>query len=554
MKKSRLSQYVDVLDSKVIVTDDESEFDSLVAKYGGGSKASNKNARRKSGAKGQRNQRKNSTAGLFRRDYDDVRTVSFGDARGRKRAAQRAYRAAQAASEAKLEALTAQPDTEMRLPEPLPKSKMWGEWKKHGLWGPTSTGAPWHTTSAARIGLLSPFLAAKSAVVPGPIVGLETATHVPFTFDPWSAVAQKLVTSPGVVVIGLMGKGKSYCVKLVMIRLIENGRQVIVSSDPKGEWIIIAEALGGQIVEIGPGSGNIINPLDEGTRPATTSVEAWRRTVVARRALALQAICHILRPHQPLDAEEMVCLDQVVVDIADGLVAPTIQAVVARLETPPVTLTEKVGVAAPRTLALMLGRLCFGPLSGMFDTESTVQLDPQAPMVVMSTKYLGTGKSEVKEIASAVTAAWIDATLRSGDGRFRCIVSEEGWDELRNPALAEAMDQRLRLTSEWRCSNWLIIHELSDINQLAAEGSAHRNIVEGIITRSETKILYCQNQASMEAIDRYIKPTSSERKELTRLGQGVGIWHVGQETPTCVYPIAGEGLRKLLTTDAGRNG
>jgi hypothetical protein len=425
------------------------------------------------------------------------------------------------------------------------------------MWGPPGVKVPAHVTSASRIGVLTPFVAPSTMSIPGPVIGVEAISGQPFTFDPWFAVAKRVASSPGVVVFGLMGTGKSMMVKIAMLRLIESGRQVIVSSDPKREWADLALALGGQVVGVGPGSGNVINLLDEGVRPADVAITEWRQMVDTRRSLALASVCKTLRPGKVLDEFELAVLDAVVEAMGVGLVEPTLEAVTTWLTDPPAGLLTEIGepaevaVAAVRTI---LRRLVRGPQSGHFDTYSTVKLDPQAPIVVIDTSALRGAPPEVRAIAQAATSAWIDATLRSGDGRWRCVVSEEGWDELRNPAQAQAMDDRLRMTSAWRCSNWLIFHELADVEQFGEEGSAHRNQVMGIITKSAIKILFQQSAAAMEVIKHVVRPTAVESAILTTLARGSGVWHIGEATPVLVTAVVGPTAYHLLNTSAGREG
>jgi len=444
------------------------------------------------------------------------------------------------------------------LPEPVKRRHKWGRFTfgKGTLWGPISPGVPWHITSSARIGMALPFLAARPDAIPGPIIGLETSTKQFFTYDVWNSLGKeaKKPTSPGVVVFGLMNTGKSFVVKLIMIRLMVNGRYVIVSSDPKGEWAPIAHAVGGQIVSIGPGSGNCINPLDEGTKPMHISDEEWLRLVMSRRSLALNSICKTLRPHKLLDEFEKATLNLANQAVANGEVEPTIRAIVDYLRNPPKEILPQVGTDAPKALATILGLLCSGHLAGMFDGYSTVRLDPTAPMVSIDTSHLVGAEPEVRAIAHAASSAWIDATLRSQDGRYRCVVSEEGWDELRNPYQAQAMDERLRMSGHWRVSNWLIFHELADIQQFGAEGSEHRNKVKGIITKSQTKILFRQSHEAMKVIHEYVRPTNYEAKQLTNLRQGQAFWHIGDQTPLSIFAIAGRSIYNLINTDAGRDG
>lgn len=470
------------------------------------------------------------------------------------RASRRAVARAARAGRHRLDQATSPVVVDIGLPT-MKRRRGWGN-RKAGFFGPIQVQVPKHTTSAARIGVMTPFVAPSTAAIPGPVIGVEVTSGQVFTFDPWGAGqgGARLVSSPSVVVFGLMGSGKSMCVKTCMIRLIEWGRQVIVTSDPKGEWVPIAHALGGQVIAVGPGSGTVINLLDEGTRPPGVAHAEWTRLVSARRSLALESVCAILRPDRPLDEYEQAALDKVVDLIATGHITPTVEAVVTFLEHPPASLLAHVGAEAPVSLALILGRLVTGPLGGMFHTHSTVALDPGAPMTVIDTSALLGASAQVRQIAAAATSAWVDATLRSADGRWRCVVSEEGWDELRNPAQAKAMDERLRMAGHWRCSSWLIFHELADIEQFGQAGSAHRNQVAGIITKSPIKILYQQSAASMDRITEFVRPTIAEAAILTSLRQGIGSWHVGEATPVLIHPVIGKSAYLLLNTDAGRDG
>lgn len=444
-------------------------------------------------------------------------------------------------------------ETGAQLPT-VPRRRRWGRWGRRRMWGPVSVATPAHVTSAARAGILTTLLAPPTMQVPGPVIGLETSSLGPFTFDMWGAYLTKLTTSVCMLVAGLQGSGKSFGTKVVMIREVGAERQVIISSDPDGEWAPIARAMGGQVVPLGPGTGVVICPLDEGVRPSDTDTEEWNRVVALRRSQALASICAILRPSRPLDEYEQACLDTVVSELAAGRVTPTIAAVTAWLEDPPPDVIERVGDQTPARLALVLGRLVSGPMSGMFDGCSTVDLDPGAPMIVVDTSALSGVAPEVRAIATACTSAWIDATLRSRDGRWRVVVSEEAWDELRNPAQAQAMDERIRLAGHLRCSTVLIIHELKDTEIFGGAGSAHRAQVERILAKCAIKVLYRQSSDSMPAVHRIVGPTAIEAELLPTLPQGVGVWHIGTAAPVMVQPIVGPTGYALINTDSGRTG
>ncbi|RMI13219.1 hypothetical protein, partial [Cellulomonas triticagri] len=428
----------------------------------------------------------------------------------------------------------------------------WGRLRA-GMWGPVGVATPVHVTSAARIGVLTSFCVPQASAIPGPVIGLEVTTRAPFTFDPWG-VYPHLATSPCMLICGLQGSGKSFGTKVTMARLVEDlGRQVIVSSDPNGEWSALAEGFDGQVIHLGPGTGTVICPLDEGHRPAQVAPEDWRRAVDLRRSQALESIASILRSGA-LDDEERTVLDTAVEHMATGALTPTIAALVDWLDDPPTELTDRAGTDAPRRMSLVFTRLTRGPMAGMFDHHSTTALDPAAPMIAINTSGLGGAGDTVRQIAAACTSAWIDTTLRGRDGRWRVVVCEEGWDELRNPAQAQAMDDRIRLAGHLRCASVLIIHELKDVEIFGQAGSAHRGLVERVLSKCAIKVLYRQSSDCMDAVHRIAKPTSTAAELLLTLPQGQGIWCIGTTTPMWVQPLAGPTLAALINTDAGRTG
>lgn len=484
-----------------------------------------------------------------------TRTLTATGSRRSRRALRRAVRASAAAVAARTRGPSGGTDSDL----PTAGGRMarrrlrWGRLGRGSVWGPVGVATPAHATSAARIGVLTSFCVPQASAIPGPVIGVEVTTLAPFTFDPWG-VYPHLATSPCMLICGLQGSGKSYGTKITMLRLVDHGRQVIVSSDPNGEWSALAEGLGGQVIYLGPGTGTVICPLDEGARPANTSAQDWRHAVDLRRGQALESIASILRGGGTLDDEERTVLDTAVEQMGDGNLTATIASLVAWLDAPPTDLIDRAGADAPRRMSLVFSRLTRGPMAGMFDTASTTHLDPGAPMIAVNTMGLGGASETVRQIAAACTSAWIDTTLRSRDGRWRVVVSEEGWDELRNPAQAQAMDDRIRLAGHLRCSTVLLIHELKDVDIFGEAGSAHRGLVERVLSKCAIKVLYRQSSDCMEAVRRIARPTSTAADLLLTLPQGQAIWCIGTTTPMWVQPIAGPTLAALISTDAGRTG
>lgn len=120
---------------------------------------------------------------------------------------------------------------------------------------------PWHQTSTGRAGVLTTFVAGSGAqLIPGPPIGVDALSRELFQFDCWGTYDVHMTTSPDLFFSGLRGQGKSYCAKVLAVREIGFGRNVIVQSDRQGEWKAIAQAIpGGQVVS--PGKGSYLNPF-----------------------------------------------------------------------------------------------------------------------------------------------------------------------------------------------------------------------------------------------------------------------------------------------------
>jgi hypothetical protein len=135
-----------------------------------------------------------------------------------------------------------------------------------------------------------PFLAEAGLGGEGTFVGQDAWSGGGFCFDPWVLYEQRVISNPNVLLAGVIGKGKSMLAKALSTRSIAFGRRVYVPGDPKGEWTVVAEAVGGIAIRLGTGTGNRLNPLDEGPRPAGLADTEWRELVTSRRRLLVGAL------------------------------------------------------------------------------------------------------------------------------------------------------------------------------------------------------------------------------------------------------------------------
>lgn len=418
---------------------------------------------------------------------------------------------------------------------------------------------PAHSTSTYRAGVLTPWLASGLTMFEGPLIGRETASGTPFRFDAWSPVRAGVTTSVNGMVVGMMGSGKSMFLKTLAIREISYGRHIIIMSDPKGEWVSVADAVGGQSVQVG--HGNYLNPLDVGSRPSDLDDEHWLMDCRSRRSVALSGLVSSLREGVMPTSAEQSLLDAASEDMCAGLMTPTVTALVEALDGEWGRTRDVRGLNPTsrdqccRSLILTLDKLVHGFLQGAFECESTIGIDPSSPMIVFDTSGIDGNDTVRRSVYTAALSALIDSILTAKDGLYRIIIAEEGWEVLSNPMLVDAWDKRMRMTGDWACSNWMLLHELADLEKFGDANSAQRKKVDGILTLSETKVIYRQSPSSLEYLAQLLPDlTDDEKYAIPRLERGVGLFRVGDKVRTLVHPIVSKTAYPVLNTDSGRFG
>ncbi len=116
------------------------------------------------------------------------------------------------------------------------------------------------TLDSTSLATTFPFLSNSLIMPSGCLLGM-TGAGEPVLLDPWDPSLE----NPHAFVGGVTGAGKSYLGKLWLARsLLFNGAQGERCSviDPDGEYAPLAEAFGGSVIRIAPGSEHHLNPFD----------------------------------------------------------------------------------------------------------------------------------------------------------------------------------------------------------------------------------------------------------------------------------------------------
>lgn len=368
-----------------------------------------------------------------------------------------------------------------------------------------------------------PFLAEGGLGSQGVFVGQDLYSGGSFVYDPWVLYARGLITAPNLVLAGIVGSGKSALAKSLYTRSLAFGRRVYVPGDPKGEHTAVAEAVGGRAIKLGHGLSTRLNPLDEGYRPAAMDDQEWAVTVASRRRDLVGALTETVldRPMSPL---EHTAIDAALAATVAENTVPTLPMVVHHLLAPS---HDRDGRLAEdgRMVGHALRRLVGGDLAGLFDVPSTEVFDPMLPMISLDLSRV-TENSTLISVLMTCSSAWMESALLDPAGGQRWCIYDEAWRLMQHPALLRRMDAHWRLARAYGIANMLIFHRIADLENVGDQGSAMRSLANSLLANAETRIVYRQSSDQLALTGASLGLSGTERKLLTGLGVGQGLWRV----------------------------
>jgi len=368
------------------------------------------------------------------------------------------------------------------------------------------------------------------------------------------------------VVFGQIGRGKSSFVKSYLWRQAVFGRHAWVV-DPKGEYGPLAQAWGVTPVTLRPGGAIRLNPLDtEADSGADSGSEAGAGPsasegspgdAVRRSRQALTSSLAIACLGRDLFPRERAAVDAAVDEA-------TARARVARMEAPTLPLVVDAllepGIDAAlairssraalmedgRDVALELRRLVHGDLCGMFDGPTTPGLRLDGPLVVLDLSAVY--HSAALGVLMACAAAWLQNAVRARHRNRIIVVVDEAWAILSNLGVARWLQTSWKMSRALGVSNIAVLHRLSDLRSVGAEGSEQVNLAEGLLADSETRVVYAQSPGEVARTGELLGLTETEADLVTQLRRGMALWKVGRRSFLVEHRLA-SGEQWLTDTD-----
>ena len=383
-----------------------------------------------------------------------------------------------------------------------------------------------HEVSTAHSPSAYPFAVPPPVEADGVVIGLDGLSGGVWSYDPFDAYARAEISSPSMLVLGAIGRGKSALVKTYLARQVEHFHLQVFVLDPKGEYAELAGALGLAHLALAPGGGQRINPLDHSGPDA-----------FARRAQILETLGEVATDRK-LDPAERAALAALAHELPPGA---TLTDAVEALGEPDATLCAALrlppdqAAATLRPLFLSLGRLTTGALAGMLDGPSTVALDPDGPGVVVDLS--ATFGAEAASPVMACATAWLAQVIAAAD-RHRILLVDEAWALLGRAATVSWLQSISKLARTFGVQLILVTHRVSDLRAQADAGSAAAAQAVGLLADVDTHVVYGQPEAERGPAAELLGLTDPEVDLVCALPRHRAWWRVGSRVAVVDHLLA----------------
>lgn len=397
-------------------------------------------------------------------------------------------------------------------------------------------GQPGHRLTTAHLQAAYPFVAEGGFGGRGAYIGRDLFGGA-FTYDAFDLYEQGIITSPNMVVAGQLGRGKSALVKSFALRQLAFGRRVVVM-DPKGEYGALAKAGGVESIKLVPGGDVRLNPLDERI--------AHAEQLRLLQAISAAALDRSLRPHErtalerALSEANEVGREATIPRVVECLLQPSEEAATS------ISAERSALLEWGRDVAFELRRLVFGDLRGMFDGATSKSVDLDAALVVLDLSAVY--DSDALGILMTCAAAWLHGLLARDTARKTIFVVDEAWAILSSLGIAKWLQASFKLSRARGVQNVAVMHRFSDLAAAGAQGSQQERVARGLLSDTETRVVYAQPPGEVAASRDLLGLTSTEAELLPHLERGIALWKVGERS-FLVWHRLGSTERAIVDTD-----
>ncbi|MGE5392126.1 MAG: VirB4-like conjugal transfer ATPase, CD1110 family [Candidatus Saccharibacteria bacterium] len=367
-----------------------------------------------------------------------------------------------------------------------------------------------------------PFVSSELTSNDGILYGINRHNNSLVLFDRFQ------MENANTLVFAKSGAGKSYAVKLEVLRSLMVGCEVIII-DPENEYKHLSEAVGGSFLNISLNSNSRVNPFDLPPGIEGETNEDLLRAAIVNLIGLMNLMLGKMNPTEEAIMDRALWETYAKKDITPSsdfshIEAPTMQDLVEVLG----------GMVGGESLAQRLTKYTEGTFSGIFNHPTNISMDNQ--LVVFSVRDL---EESLRPIAIYVTLNYLWNIVRASLKR-RILVIDEAWWMMQHEDSARFLFGLAKRARKYYLGVTTITQDVSDFLQ-SPYGKP-------IVTNSSIQLLLKQSPAAIDLIADTFFLTEGEKYLLLESEVGEGIFFAGLKH-VAIKIIASYMEDQIITTD-----
>jgi len=346
-----------------------------------------------------------------------------------------------------------------------------------------------------------PFTSSELSDNQGVLYGVNAHNDSLVIFDRYS------LENANMLVLATSGAGKSYAVKLEILRSLMFGAQVIIL-DPENEYEMVTKAVGGNYISFSSTSPHKINPFQIAKPKESTEDEMGYKYLFLMSLLKI--MIGAMDPIEEATMNRALVLTYRSKGITDDPSTHVLEP--PRMED---LYRSLIGMedSTSKVLSARLERFVMGSIKGIFDQQSNIDID--APITVFTLRDMA---DEIRPVVMFTILDFVWTQVRK-DLRKRMLVVDEAWYLMRYEDSAKILQGFVKRARKYYLGVTVISQNVDDFL-----GSPYG---KAIITNSALKLLLKQSSAAINQITEVFFLSQGERQLLLSAGVGEGIFFAG---------------------------
>ena len=381
-----------------------------------------------------------------------------------------------------------------------------------------------HTTmNTGPLSSLFPFLSFDLSSNSGILYGINRHNNSLILFDRFS------LENANEVIFAKSGSGKSYAVKLEILRSLMTGTDVIVL-DPENEYKPLCDAAGGSFFDISLGSESHINPFDlplprEDERPD----DVLRSNVINLVGL-MRLMLGGLTPEEDSIMDRAIAETYAAKDITVTSDPKNWQSNIPLMQDLEEVLLTMEGA---ESLVRRLQKFTKGTYSNFFNQHSNISLTTS--LVSFGIRNMEEG---LRPLAMYIIMRYIWNVVRS-QLKKRILVVDEAWWIMQSEDGASFLYGIAKRSRKYYLGVTTVTQDVGDFMR--------SEYGRPIITNSSLQLLLKQSPATVDVVQKAFNLTEVEKQLLLETEQGEGIFFAGQKH-VAIKVVASPTEHQIVTT------